>query len=294
MKTAKSKITCTFLLSFLFLLLTVNISLAADPSDYVGVSAGDTPAWTITMHGAGLKDIAQDMPESQLPFNATNLPSWVSLLSASVNLHTTVSSVSTEGQMALFNGTGVYHVNLTVTGYFKVLNYTSDTSPPITVVILDPDTSNFTYLTAILIYKAMNGIFGGNESADSEKNMMLSALVMPKNISWAPIVSDLNVYLDMINDTMQATVSGNGVSLNIPAYTLNESQKEIIDVEVTYKDSGLLDTATLKYGGKLALSISYGASEIPGYELPIIIGMSAIGVIGLIYSIKRKRKILST
>ena len=44
MKYTKNKIVYTSLLSILLLLFAINITLAADPSDYVGVDAGDTPA----------------------------------------------------------------------------------------------------------------------------------------------------------------------------------------------------------------------------------------------------------
>ena len=296
MKKTKTKITGILLLSSLVLLTSINISLAADPSDYVGVTTTSDPAWTVSMHGAGMLAIADDMPESNLPFNASSAPSWLSSATFSMNLYTDITAISGEGQMDLFNGTDVDHVNVTLTGYYQlpIINITSETSPPLEVVILDPDTSNFTYLTGVLLYKSMNKMFGGNESTSSQDNLMLSALLMPKNITWAPIVSDLNVYLDMINDTMQASVFGNGVRVTIPKYAINATtQKEEIVIDVTYNGDGLLASATLKYGGVLALSITYGATGIPGFELTIVIGMSGIAAIGLIYTVRRKRKILS-
>ena len=100
------------------------------------------------------------------------------------------------------------------------------------------------------------------------------------------------LYLDMINESMLAEVFGNGVKVTVPAFTLNETQAESIVIEVTYDGNGLLSTATMKYGGVLALSISYGATNIPGFEIVIVIGISAISTVGVIYAVKRRRKIL--
>ena len=297
MKKINTRIACSFLLGFLLFLFAINTSLAAEPDDYVGVTTSSDPAWTVSLHGAGLIAIADDMPDSNLPFNASNAPTWLTSAVFSVNLYTDITDISDEGTMDLFNGTNVDHVNVTVDAYYKlpIFNVTSDEVTDIKVVILDPDTPDFTYLTGVLLFKAMNKMFGGNESMTDDNNMMLSALIMPKNITWAPIVSDLNVYLDKINDTMEATVFGNGVKVNIPEYAINAThQKEDFDIEVTYDGDGLLASATLKYGGVLALSITYGASGIPGFEIAIVIGMSAITSMGIIYTVRRKRKILYT
>ena len=299
MKNLKTKSFGLILMSTLILLSLSNVSLAAVPS-WVGVDENEQHAWTVSMHGKGMIAIAKDMPNRDLPFN-DSITEAVERLTLSLNLYGKITEITEETTMD-FNGTSLYHVNLTAVGWFQVpvININTSAPEPVIITILNPNNTEFSYFTSWLLFVAMSAMCGGGvnetEHAGGNENLALSLLVIPKTgIDWPTVVAELNDYLDKVNSTsgaLVATQDGNGVKVTIQPYTLNESQSKVVELTAKYDSDGLLSSATMSYGGDLALSITYGATNIPGYEIAIVIGITAISTIGLIHAVKRKRKIL--
>ena len=292
MKRAKTKIMSIAALSTIILLLSVNTSLAAVSPSWLGVNEGELHVWGVNLHGSGMLAIAEDMPDNNLPLNGS---SWLSQLTFGVNLNATITAVSPDQTMTVLNYTNVQHRILSVSASYTIpgLNIESDDPVDVDVPILNPTQEGFHFLMGVMISQSMNKMFGGNETegALSDENMFISLLIIPKeNITWSLIASMANMYLDKVNDTMSATALSNGMTINIPAYAANNTNKEIIVVSATYGGNGLLQTASLTYGGLSVITITYGGTNIPGFEIVIVIGMSGVAAIGLIYTVKRKRK----
>jgi len=299
MNKTKTKLISIALLGILLLLSSANTSLAVTSPSWLGVNEDEVHTWAFTAYKEGVKAIVEDMPSNEVPFDGNGI-NWDGPLipaSLSINLIANITGVSANGSIDVFNCTGVSHVNLTVYASYNfggIAALTGHVADPVNVPILDPSTENFSYLMGALLFVSMNKMFGGNESgSDGKENTMATALVIPKGMDWDEIVSQAQVYLDKVNDTMIASKTGNGMTVSVPEYTIDANQAENISITLVYDTDGKLTNATLTYGGLLAFSISYGASGIPGFELTIVIGVSAAATIGLIYTVKRKRKILN-
>lgn len=131
----------------------------------------------------------------------------------------------------------------------------------------------------------------------------LTSLFVPTNFDWTDVVTAANTGLTDINAT--ATVLTNsttaeeiGFKVSIAALAWGTNTLAL-ELEVTFDECGLLDDWDLTYGGDSILTItqiagstctpcSTGGDAIPGYELPIIIGVASIISLILIKKIKNK------
>jgi len=69
----------------------------------------------------------------------------------------------------------------------------------------------------------------------------------------------------------------------------NEDELKDFEIEFPYGDTGSQGTISYKDGDETFWQMG-GVEQIPGFELTIILGVSAISIIGLIYVIMKKRK----
>jgi len=99
---------------------------------------------------------------------------------------------------------------------------------------------------------------------------------------------------------------GNGFKITIVESFLNMSLNQAINdsaaviditglgdavVTVRWNDKGILDLGSLAFGGLEVASIRLGGA-IPGYELPILLGVTAVTIIGLIAIIRKKKRMI--
>ncbi|TFF87694.1 MAG: hypothetical protein EU548_09925 [Promethearchaeota archaeon] len=76
--------------------------------------------------------------------------------------------------------------------------------------------------------------------------------------------------------------------------TLDLSPFSSLDIHMNWNSDGVLMNAKVDYGGQNLASVQEAAvippSGIPGFSILSIIGFSIVGLIGVIYSVKKKRK----
>jgi len=124
----------------------------------------------------------------------------------------------------------------------------------------------------------------------------LTSLWVHPNLDWTEAVAAANIGLVPLNVT--ATVETDGFKITIPADAwFAWSTSEAIGLTVTFDECGLLDTWDLTYGNDLIMDVDQVAGsqctptappDIPGFELPIIIGVASIISLILIKKIKKK------
>ena len=109
---------------------------------------------------------------------------------------------------------------------------------------------------------------------------MSYGLIMANSYDWA----DFNT-----EETIPA-----GLGLNLPGLTFLQDLEEI-SFGISWTANGILDELVINYGGEQIARIGSPAviptMNIPGFDLPILIGISAIGAIGVIYIVMKKKRI---
>ncbi|MBY9006776.1 MAG: hypothetical protein KGD63_08465 [Candidatus Lokiarchaeota archaeon] len=272
----KTKLISVFAISFFLILMTSpNISLVQGATDYVGVSVGDEKSWKITVYSAGVMDLFGDIEPITGPMD----PTLATILTSDLNLGLGVKVLSISTENTASNGVGYYTVSLnasiSATGQSMSLGQ-------IDTVVFDPDEPNY-----------FNNTFSLNE-------MTPPAIIMPINISWTEVVSDLSslTEITMPGNTIPLpsfTISArsNGMSINTPTASIVVNSSVTLTLKafnftITYDDNGWLNTVSLKYGGAPVVTMEPDA--IPGYELIVFFGVSAITGFGLVTLVKKKTK----
>ncbi|KKL99883.1 hypothetical protein LCGC14_1809970 [marine sediment metagenome] len=117
-------------------------------------------------------------------------------------------------------------------------------------------------------------------------------------LDWTEVVATANIGLASVNVTAAALT--NGFTLTVDALGWGVNTLAVV-LTVTFED-GLLDTWDLAYGGNSVMDVELvkGSAQfaacptpapgIPGFEIPIIIGVAAASTIGLILFKKHKNK----
>ncbi|KKN35692.1 hypothetical protein LCGC14_0781000 [marine sediment metagenome] len=128
------------------------------------------------------------------------------------------------------------------------------------------------------------------------ENILETSMWVSTQINWDQVVATANTGLADVNAIATALADGFKITVAALAWTNNTLA---VGLEVTY-DDGLLDSWELTYGTETVFDIALeqGSSQfvecppsapgIPGYELPIIIGVASIMGLILIKKIKKK------
>jgi len=127
----------------------------------------------------------------------------------------------------------------------------------------------------------------------------LTNLWVNPNMDWAEVVAAANIGLAAANATATVVTSGSdevGFKITVAALAWLSSNSLAIGLTVTFDECGLLDTWDLTYGADTIMDIDQTqgttcpppAPGIPGFELPIIIGVASIVSLVLIKKIKKK------
>lgn len=131
----------------------------------------------------------------------------------------------------------------------------------------------------------------------SPENILETSLWASTQINWNTVVTTATPGLTAVDATAVALTNGFRITVAALAWTNNTLA---VELEVTYAD-GLLDSWELTYGTDVVFDIALeqgstqfvecpppAAPGIPGYELPIIIGVASIISLILIKKIKKK------
>jgi len=165
-----------------------------------------------------------------------------------------------------------------------------------TFMIQDPtgiNESNYYYLAQMPLFLPLGLNFG-----------QIASWINSDITGLEPIYN--NVTVTGLSNGLRATVLGSflewllvfsGAPFSIP--TLSN-----VVVEVTWNEKGVFSSASLAYGGLTLVTSELleeeeeeipetpEPSEIPGYKIPIILGISSVALIAIIYHLKRKNNII--
>ena len=169
-------------------------------------------------------------------------------------------------------------VNLDVTLYYS-LDFENWVDLSLLLAGLDTTfmTMPFGFMAAVTLIDFFSGktmIF--DPSSYSNVNIALmdqlmysGGLIVANNYNWASIQTEITI--DTINDP------------------------NCIAASIAWNGNGILTSATIKASGAAVASITLlgeeTTPEIPGYEIPIILGISSVALIAIIYHLKRKNRI---
>lgn len=269
----KVKLLCLSILGLLFLIPLVNFSTAA-PGDYLGVEEGDSYSWGLSMNANALIALVEDNGGVFNLGDVQDISDMAEIVS-SLTFKATVNEILTETTMFL-NSTWVTYVPVNTTFTASIPGYGTEEIGTYLVPIFSNATD---YYLHMMYYQFDIGP---------------SFVFVAYNLNWTKIVEEINeLYgLNPLYANVAITEEPNGIKLVIPEGEFNTTQKEI-EVKLTYNDKGVLSYAGVKYDGTtaMALTLSGGGGDIPGYMLPIFMGTIAVVGISLIYVIKKKNRI---
>lgn len=291
----KSKIIGLTFISALLVFSLTNVSHAAVPS-YVGINAGDSYHWIGSVNMASVNSTAigfigaanwtliYDMLDEQV-LNETGLPLG-SLLAGEMK----VNIINMTPEIPLLTGLGVMlYAELSVSNLPGVWDVLLDASTPMLSIQNPVGIDSTNYLN----------ILGGGFGLFIPKGLNFNQIAtwMTSNLTgFDPIYN--NVTVSALANGFQATILGAFLdwSLNMSGAPITIPSLSDIVVTANWNSNGVFSNATLKYGGVTFVSVELLteelAGEIPGFIIPIFLGVGAIAIVGTISIIKRKKRII--
>ena len=273
----KSKLVYISALSCLLLLSSINISNAQPPT-WVGVSAGDSFTWKITVYAEPFLNLFEDLNlTGDLPPDYTDY--FVG--SESINLKVNVKSVSDELD---YGGIKYANISCTLSLVFPGTTTIEDILQFSHIIVKFQD--NYTGAFQDLVMGG--GVF-----------FEMAGIFLPTNMNWTKLVDEINLLKSMVPEipaTITVTALANGINVNYPGGYLDfmgifNGTLDEVDVTVKYNANGVLSSVVVKYGGATLATVGSPEAEIFGYELSIMIVITTGAVIGLIYYVRRKKRI---
>lgn len=293
----KTNILCFIGFGLLVFLPFIRVSVAAPPS-WVGIKVDDTYTFTYTtnmvaVNGSWTTDgvgtllylymdaayngwIEWMVADWANPGNMSHTITAVGDLTADIEYGSNYQVVPFTNEM-VFNGTGV--------GYNWAL-VKDDPNYAYEGVIIE-DATEF-----VLWHDGLSNWFSIDFLPTSWPQ---NSIAVRRNLDWDEVATAANTELADNNATVTALTDGFKITVAASAWGTNT---KALGLEVTFDECGLLDMWDLTYGTDSILTIEQVAGAvcadeddvIPGYELPIIIGVATISIISLILIKKIKKK----
>ncbi len=272
----KTRIVYISIFFALVLIPFVNFSTAAPP-DYIGVQVGEEYSWKININLNNLQNLLDDINET-IP---TELSDFGTI--PDITIKAKIEGISEEIIGSFYNYT-LINISLTasVPGYGDLP--LTDPGQYFTVLVLNDNTLHYFNDTI----NAMN-----YETFPAYVEQGFPILIVPLNLNWTQEVQALQALYSFLPEIAGATaeVYGNGFKITMPSQTIDNITLQSFEIFATWGQKGVLKTAKFLYGGDPIISINIGdEGEIPGYELPIIIGITTAACIGVILSIRKKNR----
>ncbi|MHA2010559.1 MAG: Loki-CTERM sorting domain-containing protein [Candidatus Hodarchaeales archaeon] len=280
----------------------IRTSVAAPPC-WVGINVGDTYTWTYTTDTTA-RDGAWDTDGVALLIFA-NMGAWMGWvdngemggLSPGNMSHeiTVVNDLAADVEYA----TGYQSVLYTGAVSYESEFWTGDWADKDTGlnvwngIIIEDETEYVDFHEGLAAYFGPYGL-----------TYHTIGLFVPTNFDWAEIVTAANTELGAVNATVTVETDATeevGFKISVAALAWGTNTLAV-ELSVTFDEAGLLDVWDLTYGVDSILKIEQiagrtgytacptGGGVIPGYELPIIIGVVTASIISLILIKKIKNK----
>jgi hypothetical protein len=293
----KGKFVGISLIGILIAFSFVNTTTAAPPS-YVGVSTGNTYNWIASVDMASANATAISLVGAEnwtLTYNIINdmLKNETGMeipMILGAALRVEIINVTDEVSLSLppphpaFPASGIMY-NLSTALEPNVW------SPPLPMVniILDPvnmNNSNFMYFLfsggpPLFIPKGVNY----NQVATWANTALAGYPPIYNNITFSglPDGFQITILAEYLEWGINQSLNGSSLPFPMPAFSN-------VICTVRWNANGVLSLASASYMGLTLVSfVLIDEGEIPGFAIPVFLGVSATTIIGIIYTIKRKR-----
>lgn len=266
------------LLSALFIFPLIGTAVAAPPS-YVGVSEGETYTWDLNIKITTLQALATDIGES--------LPPEIGLFESipTIQLIAEILAVSDEGPAGPY-----FYVNVTTALSIGIPGTTTMPFPGgeyMNFVVLNHTSEDY-FMAMFQVMGYLSGI--GDDGG------FAAFLFVATGLDWVNVSADLEEMFNLAPEMPNGTISAlsDGFEIVFPSQMLEGATLKALGVEVHYNSKGVLSKAIIKYDGSTLLSfaLSAGDDEIPGYEIPLVLGIIGIVIFGMIHHIRKRKKII--
>jgi hypothetical protein len=279
----------------------IRTTVAAPPC-WVGINVGDTYSWTYTTDTTARDGAWTTDGAALLIFG--NMGAWMGWVD--------------DGEMGALGAGGLSHEITVVDDLAADVEYATGYQ---SVLYTGAVTANFTWWAGDWADKdtginLWNGIIIEEEADYVEFHEGLAkyfgpygltyhtiGLFVPTNFDWTEIVTAANTELGAVNATVTVETDGTeevGFKISVAALAWGTNTLAV-ELSVTFDDCGLLDVWDLTYGTDSILKIEQtagstctpcptGGDAIPGFDLPIIIGVATASIISLILIKKIKKK----
>jgi hypothetical protein len=289
----KTKIIGIALFSLLFL-STLNIASAAPPN-YVGFSAGQEYIWTPTINFTNINataislvgednwTLAYNMLEELLENETGMTFDMLGGLGLRMVIHNVTDELIDSGirySGAWFNMDVSYSPGV----WIRVVNAT-DSAYPMLRIINPADVNETTYMY----------LFSSSPFMPIGLNYDFVATQINNYFSGNPYYAG-NFSLVRLGNGFQITIYGDYLEMMLQSMgePFNETIIELNDVvgTIRYNNFGILEYASVSYGGlTLASAALTTGLGIPGFTIPLVLGISTWTLIVLIVIVKKKNKI---
>ncbi|UCC20324.1 MAG: hypothetical protein JSV62_03280 [Promethearchaeota archaeon] len=292
----KAKIGGLSLLGFLLFFSFVNVSNAVPPS-YVGVNIGNSFTWTASANVANINATGINL------FGEANWTLIYGMLDYMIWNMTGMHIDSFFGgamKMDIANMTpevpmgfppGVNGVGLYIDGFMSIepgVWMPMMTSAYPSLYILDPtniNASNFMYFLGFGMPAIVPKGLPWNNIATWYNAMLAVTPPVYNNITMSGLTDGLE--FTVLGEFMELMINMSGVPL-----PLIPTIPDAIGV-ARWNANGVFSYGSLSMGGLTLVTASLSSEEaIPGFFIPITIGLSAIAAVGIIVIIRKKKKII--
>jgi hypothetical protein len=269
----KSPLILVVLSGLFFLLPIINFTTAVPPN-WIGVQVDEEYTWSISINPTTITTYYTDMGQP-----APDLSGLSGI--TSVDIKGVIEWISDEN-----TGTFYDYVLINMSIWMNVPGYGWMPYFPswqfMTVVVLAPDTPNYFNSTVDAIE---------NEPINPEYNMLAPFLIVPTTLNWTLAALELNSLVDSFYtglSTITITEYGNGFQVTIPAQNIEGYDMQAHTFTAQWSSKGVFAQGGMAYGGSAMISVN-APDEIPGYEIPIILGVLSAATLGIIVYVRKKR-----
>jgi len=298
----KTNLVCVIGIGLLTFLPFIGVAVA-EPPCWVGIQVGDTYIWEYDMDWTA-RDGAWTTDGVSLLIFANMNSAWMGWVNDDEMAYLHPGNMSHEVTVVDDLASDVEYS----TGYMSVL-YTSAVryaSAAWTGDWADKDTG-INLWNGIILEEESDFVDYHNGLADFFSiygfSYQTKSLIASTDLDWGEVATLANANLTdatvtVVTDSASEEI-GFKITVAAAAWTTNTLALEL---EVTYDEAGLLDVWDIAYGGDSVLTVTQlagrtgytpcppAAPAIPGFELPIVIGITAVSIISLILIKKIKNR----
>ena len=296
----KSKLGYLFVLSTFILFLVPNTSA----SGYVGVTTGDEYTYEIKVGASAMESFMTDISggAGESPID----PTMEDMLN-SFRIKIVIGAISGETTV---NGTLATLVNITILICAEGICMTlpeliasmgsgGPTFPAeFMAVVFNNETSGLFTVTSDFFFLNFLNLTNPEEMDDwygPDVTQPIPFLIMAADLDWSALATSMNAAMVAQFGAGNAAVTAlsHGIKTTLSAGVMDPSQEEM-EYRLDYTPEGMLKEIGVYYDSDLMLKFGLTSSEeeIPGYELAVILGISMLSSLGLIYYVRKKKRII--